>query len=412
VTEPLRFDWDKTVARGPSGWINALAARPGGVVVVGADASKSGQGEPFVASLDGDGRERFRVKLGEPRSTLARPRAVAVVAAATAADEVYVVSIAVRSAAPTAVGLTLLDASGRARFSIPLELSAQVAPSLVVEPNGDVFVGGWLPSGSEFAVSKVSHDGTRSWTKTYPLAGSALRLLRFGEGLVLVGSLSGRLEFGASSLARTETIEYRCAGDDRPCADPATSLFLAELGPAGEPLRARLLGSASSRLSLSDATVSGDRLVVTGEYSGPPTALGTAALCELEPGMPELEAPGAFREMGEAPRCACRRDRRDLFLLSLDARAEPRWAKTLAVGAQAPLLAAGDGELRWAANLWRNTAAAGGRPNGNGELALWSLDAEGSVRVRRGVPGSVRQMVATPGAVYLSDQRRVRKTQW
>jgi len=383
------------------------------VLVTGADAAKAGAGEPFVASFDANGRERFRVKLDQPRSTLAPPRAVAVAAAATSAGDAYVVSLAARSAGPTAVALSLLDTGGRVRFSVPLELSGQVEPALVVEPDGAVLVGGSLPSGREFAIVKLTHDGTRAWTKTYPVVGSTPRLLRFGSGLALVGALSGTAEFGDVKLARTETLQFRCSGDEHACDERAQALFVAELGPEGETVRARVLGGPASRISLTGVAASGDRLFVTGEYAGPPVAVGRTALCELEPGMPEREETGGFRELGDGPHCSCRGDQRDLFLLSLGTAAEPRWARTLALGGQTPRLAlGGDGALRWAAEVWRSDNDGDARSRGKALLELWSLDAEGAVSRRRAAAAHFRHMAAGGSAVYLSDERTLRKATW
>lgn len=409
---PLPFDWEKSVARGPSSAIHALAALGDGVLVAGAESSERAQSQPFVAAFDADGRERYRVTLDQPRSTTTPPRAAAIAVAGTASGEAYVVSTAAQDDGSGAVVLSLVDSRGRLRFSTPVELSVLTEPSLVVEPNGDVIVAGSLPSGQEFVVFKQTQMGTRIWTKVYAVSGGVLRLVRLGQRLLLVGSLGGTAQFGAARLARTENVAFRCAGDPHPCQERALSLLFAELGPTGEPLRARLLGPANGRLSVSDVAVAGDGLLVTGEYEGPPVELGKLALCELDGGMPEPESR-VFHELGGGPHCSCRRDRRDLFLLALDAEGEPRWAETLALGGPTPRVAADTrGEIRWAAEGSTVAAANGSTADVSSEVSLWSLNAAGAVSTRRRAPGGFRQMTAGPGGLYLSDQRVLRKTKW
>jgi len=118
---PLRFDWEKTVARGPSAAINALAATGDGVLVAGAESRERAQSQPFVAAFDADGRERYRVTLDEPRSTTTPARGVAVAVAGTASGGAYVVSTAARVDGSSVVALlaprcarshSLLDAGG------------------------------------------------------------------------------------------------------------------------------------------------------------------------------------------------------------------------------------------------------------------------------------------------------------
>jgi len=67
------------------------------------------------------------------------------------------------------------------------------------------------------------------------------------------------------------------------------------------------------------------------------------------------------------------------------------------------------GEIRWAAEPPRMAAASGSKAGESSQLALWSLDLAGEVNARRGTTGSLRQMAAGPGALYLSDQRVLRK---
>jgi hypothetical protein len=412
VGGPLRFDWEKAVARGPFAAIKALAATSDGVLVAGAESREREQSGPFVASFDAEGHERYRVTLDQPRSTTTPPRARAVALASTTSGEAYVVSTALHVDGSGAVALSLVDARGHLRFSIPVELSLRDEPSLVVEPNGDVIVAGSLPSGQQFTVFKQTQAGTRVWTKTYAISGDMLRLVRVGQRLLLVGSLHGTIQFGATRLAQTEKVEFHCAGDPYPCEERALSLLVAELGATGEPLRARLLGPPSGRLSVSDVAVTGDGLLVTGQYEGPPVELGRVALCELEAGMPEAESR-TFHELGGGPHCSCRLDRRDLFLLALDAEGEPRWAKTLALGAPKPRVTAGaKGEVRWVAEGPAVASASGPTADVSSQVSLWSLEAGGAVSTRRATAGSLSQMAAGSGAVYLSDQRVLRKTKW
>jgi len=418
--EPLRFDWEKTVARGPFAAINALAATLDGVLVAGGESREREQSEAFVAAFDADGHERYRVTLDQPRSTTRPPRARAVAVAATTSGDAYVVSTASHVDGSGTVALSLVDARGDLRFSVPVALSTRSEPSLVVEPNGDVIVAGFVPSGQEFTVFKQTQAGARVWTKTYALPCDTLRLVRVGQRLLLVGSLHGTGQFGATRLAQTEKVEFQCAGDPHPCEGPALSLLVAELGPTGEPLRARLLGPPSGRVSVSDVAVAGDAVLVTGEYQGPPSELGKVALCELEGGMPEPESR-IFHELGGGPYCSCRLDRRDLFLLALDAEGEPRWAKTLALGVPNPRVRAGaKGEIRWVAEGPAVASASGpavasaSRPSADvsSQVSLWSVDAGGVVGTRQATAGSLSQMAAGPSAVYLSDQRVLRKASW
>jgi hypothetical protein len=405
-------DWEIQLVHGSFGRITALATNAGGVLAAGADSHEREQSEAIVASFTRDGRPRYRVTLDQPRSTMSPGRAVAVAIAAGAGGEAYVVASAALQVGSAAVALSLLDARGRVLFARELELSAQHA-SLVIDASGDAVVVGSSLAGHELTLLKVARDGTRGWTRSYPFEGAVPRLLRFGDGLALVGSLHGTAQFGDAKLTRRESVPYHCAGQEAVCEDGATSLLVAELDALGNPLRARLLGAPTSRLVMSDAAVTRDgRILVTGEYSGPASELGKVSLCELEPGMPEAEE-NAFRETGwDRHVCTCRSDRRDLFLLELGPGAEPRWAKTLALGTQAPRIVASDGgELRWGAELARvpDATETRGPPN---PLALWSLTGDGVVNARRSAPVGFRNMAGGDGALYVSDAHVLRKTKW
>ena len=283
---------------------------------------------------------------------------------------------------------------------------------MVIDANGDAILVGSSPAG-QLILLKVARDGKRGWTRSYPFEGAVPRLLRLGEGLALVGSIHGTAQFGDAKLTRRESVSYHCAGKDVVCDDVASSLLVAELDALGTPLSARLLGAPTSRLLLSDAVVTRDgRILVTGEYSGPASELGKVSLCELEPGMPEEEET-RFRETGwDTHVCTCRSDRRDLFLLELGPGAEPRWAKTLALGAQAPrIVASEDGQLRWGAELARAPGATDTRGPPN-PLALWSLARDGVVSARRVAPVGLRNMAGGDGALYVSDAHVLRETSW
>ncbi len=412
ATEPLRFDWEVEVVHGGFGWITTLAANPGGVLVAGAESDVRARAEAIVASFDRDGRQRYRVKLGQPQSSLSPARSVATAIAAARAGEAYVLSTAARASGSAAVALSLLDPQGRVLFTDPLELSAQSSPSLVVDADGAVIVAGTPPGGGGFVLLKLAHDGARLWTQAYPYVSLfEPRLVKLGEGFAVVASLHGAAQFGAQELTRRETISYRCSGQATTCQEGASSLLVAELDARGAPLRQRLLGPSGSRLLVSDVAVTADRrILVTGEYAGPAIALDNVSLCELEPGMPEREE-NRFRESGyDRHVCDCRGDRRDLFLLELGADAEPRWARTLAVGGRAPRVSVNaSGEVRWAAELARPLQSTQSWENA---FELWALDANRTLGGRRSAPVLLRQMAAGEGALYMTDQHMLRKTSW
>ena len=269
------------------------------------------------------------------------------------------------------------EADGRERYRITLAEPR----STTTPPRARAVALAATPSGDAYVVSTATRVG--------------------GTGAVVLSLVDahGRLRFSTS-------VELSILAEP----SRALSLLVAELGPTGEPLQARLLGPPSARLSVSDVAVASAGLLVTGEYEGPPIELGKVALCELEGGMPEPE-PRTFHELGGGPHCACRRDRRDLFLLALDASLEPRWATTLALGGPTPRVTAGArGEILWAAESSGSTATHGSTADPSRELWLWSLDAAGTVSARRGAPGGLSQMTAGPG--HLSDQRVLRKIKW
>lgn len=407
--ERLVVDWQVELTHGSFGRIAALAANAGGVLVAGSDSHARAQAEAIVASFTQDGRPRYRVKLEQPRSTLSPGRAFAFALAAGANGEAYVLSNAVLHDWSTVVALSLLDARGGVLFTQELEISV-LAASVVADANGDAVVAGWSTKTKALTLFKVARDGKRAWSKSYPFDGTLPRLLRFGDGLALVGSLHGTAEFGDVKLARRENVSYRCAGQEAVCEDGASSLLIVELDAAGTPLKARLLGAPANRVVVSDAAVTaGGHLVVTGEFSGPTAELGKVSLCELEPGMPAV-TPDSFRETGWDRRvCTCSSDRRDLFLLELAPGAEPVWATTLAVGAPAPRVAAGEnGELRWGAGVGQ----APDKPGPATANVLWSLGPTGVVSARRSAPGVPLNLTAGDGALYLSDEHVLRKTSW
>jgi hypothetical protein len=411
TTQALDFDWERKVA-GESEWIALLAAAPTGVLVAGGETHRHGESRPFVASFDRLGRRRFRVRLQEPKATTSPQRAAAQAIAVAPSGDAYVVATASGKDARVATSLVLLDAAGHVRFTTPLELF--FTSSLVVDADGGVIAAGRGPTRDGVKLVKFARDGTRVWTKAYPYAWGTPRLVRLPAGLALVGTLRGTAEFGETCLARNEQVEYRCADDEHPCEDGASGLVVAVLDAAGEPLHAHLFGSPASRLVFSDASVTAaGHLLITGEYSGPPAALGNVTLCELEPGMPELDRSG-FHEAGRGPRCDCRSDRRDLFALELDAQAEPLWATTLALGAPTPGLASGPGgEIRWAAQVWHEPRPGDQGSKRSTHLELWTLQAGGTVGLRRATRSgldSPREMVENDGAIYFCDERTLRKT--
>ncbi len=405
--EASRVEWQRTVARSAGAYISALAPRARGVLVGGGDSQWRASATAFAVSLDRDGRERYRVHFDEPRSDTSPQQARVRSLAALDTGEAYVLVTATKKFSIGAASLALLGARGERRFTLPLDFFGEL---LALAPDGAVVVAGELPSGKGLRLVKYDHAGKRAWEKTFLFTGTPARLLRVRDHFLLVSSFQGVAEFGATRLTRTEQLEYRCAGSELACPARATSLLVAAFDEVGDPLWARLFGSASQLFLASDMVVTPDeRLLVTGEYAGPPLTVGKGELCELQAGMPEPD-PSGFRELGDAWKCRCRHDRRDLFVLELDQDGEPRWAKTLALGSPAPAIAVSTtGEIRWAAHVWQQAAAT---ERGALELELWSLVDDGTVSARRVTPGGLGALALEDRLVFLSDEHSVRAVRW
>ena len=152
------------------------------------------------------------------------------------------------------------------------------------------------------------------------------------------------------------------------------------------------------------------RIVVTGEFYGPPLRLGSLSLCEMQPGMPPAEESAFNRspDGGRGP-CSCDPYQRDLFLLALDKQGEPLWAKTLGLGHRAPRVTIGaNGNIVWVARI--RHAGDLGKPTNPAKdtvVSLWELDAKGAVLRRRGIASGGANLLksAADGGVYLSDSR-------
>jgi hypothetical protein len=109
-----------------------------------------------------------------------------------------VLSTAARKGGPTAVQLTLLGASGKLRFTTPLDLSGQAAPKLVADVTGDAIVTGAPAEGGSLAVAKYAADGKRRWSKIFRYSGDVPELAATASGIVLAVSFPAPLR-----LART-----------------------------------------------------------------------------------------------------------------------------------------------------------------------------------------------------------------
>jgi hypothetical protein len=386
-----------------------LSAHANGVVVSGAESPRRHQSEALVVSFGSDGRERFRVTLKDPPSTTQPPRAAAT-AVAVAPAGVYVLTISAQLHGPTRVQLTLLDETGKARFTTPLELSGQAAPALLADSEGNVIVAGAALSGGSLGIVKYTPEGVRSWSKTFEYTGDIPLLTESRGRLVLAASFQGAARFHDQRVEHTGKVEYRCGAAGAACDDASRALLVVELDSAGNALRTRVFGSPASRISVSDLKARPDGGVfVTGEFSGPSTAVGQHSLCELEAGMPPADS-SAFRELGAATSesCDCRKDQRDLFLLQLGPDFEPAWVKTLALGMQRPRLAPNAaGELSWAARTWH---VAQQPAAGRGVLSLWRLDASGQVRSRHIAERTFALLASAADATYISDGRRLLRT--
>lgn len=410
ASSPLAFAWERRAVKGDGGWIADVATHRRGVLLVGAESTRRGHAEPFVASFADDGRELYRATLGEPRSTTTPSRAVAVAAAAAPNGDAYVVATAARIDAPPAVQLTLLDAEGKQRFSSPLELSGQAEPKLAVDAAGDAVVAGMPASGRALVIAKYAPDGARRWAQTFDYSGDVPRVAAVGSRIVLVASFHGSARFGSHAVQHTGTQPYRCGSDPAQCERPSRALLVVELDGDGTAARARILGSSSAVIQISDlAPLPGGGLVVSGEFSGARAELGAVSACELEPGLPEPE-PVVFRERADVTtqRCVCRNERRDLFVAELGAGGEPVWWKTLALGEpDARLAAAHDGPMLWGARL-SDTSTGGGEST----ASVWTLDDSGTVRSRHTTSAPVRELSVGASGAYVSDAHTLRRISW
>ncbi len=405
---PLKFAWQKAVARGEAAWISDLWADEQGVFVAGADASSRTGAQPFVASFAASGQERFRVPLaGIAISRLKPARASALALAGEGAGSVYVLTSAVQPDGLGSRQLTLLGAKGSVRFSAPLE---DAAAHVVVDSRGAAIVSGAVGVGA-LAVAKYTSEGTRVWSHRYEYGGDEPLLTTVGDHLLLAASLHGSAQLGAR-VTHSDTFRYRCAQSQTDCEAVGHALLVVELDALGMPVQSNVFGGASSDLALSGLALLADgRLLLTGEFQGPPTALAAVSLCEMQPGMPGVEA-SVFHEAGSAAAgaCRCRKDQRDLFLLQLSRELQPLWAKTLALGEPKPQVARAASGMVWAARLTSSPAGATSSDRDGGQLALWSLSPAGDVTARRTVAGGFKLMTAAGGgAVYLSDGRSVQR---
>ena len=78
-------------------------------------------------------------------------------------------------------------------------------------------------------------------------------------------------------------------------------------------MKRQLFETKGASVGVSGRTVlQDDRVFITGEYFGPEARIGSASLCEFEPGMPAaVMGREPQRKFGEQP-LSCRDDRRDL----------------------------------------------------------------------------------------------------
>jgi hypothetical protein len=375
-------------------------------LVAGADSSERKQWAPFVAAFAEDGRERFRILLHEsaPSSTKP-PRAAAVAIARTQSGSVYVLSTAAQTGSPTSVTLTLLEADGRQRFSVPIDLFGQVPPALHADSQGHAIVVGIREPGALLGILKFADDGTLRWSKNYRYEGDVPRLAEVGDRLLLAGSFHGSVEFGDVAASHTATLFVSCGTEEARCEAKGKALVVAELDAAGDAVRARMFGAPAASITLSGVAARPEgRSVLTGEFQGPNVVLGSVSLCEREPGMPPADATGFREREGAFYACSCREGGRDLFALELGADLMPRWAKILATGRPQPRIAwsAAAGGLVWAAHTSRSTGENGG------ELSLWEVDSDGRVTSRRSAPGPFSELaVAEDRIAYLSDRKRL-----
>ena len=412
TSNKLALTWDLIAAKGVAGWVADLSADEDGVFAAGADSSSRTGAQSFVASYDREGHERFRVSLDKTAiSGLKPPRASAFSVAAAGHGAVYALTLAANAPALASLHLSLLEATGRERFSVPLELSTQVGARVIADTLGDAFVIGLAPSG-ELTLAKYASTGARAWLKRYPYQGDLPWLALAGDHLALAASLHGFAEFGAKRLSLLDTFRYHCEDTTRECEAEARALLIAELDGDGNAVQSALLGSASNSVSVSGfAALPDGRLVVTGEFSGPALAMGNVTLCELQPGMPARES-AVFREGNNAAAhaCDCRGDQRDLFVLELSRSGLPLWAKTLALGQAQPRIAASaDGSIIWAAQTATDSAELAASAKSSA-LAWWQLDANGLVRQRQSAERALRLMtVAADGGAYISDGRNLQR---
>ena len=420
-SEDMGIEWIRNGFE--EGWVGAMAADSRGVLVAGAALGGSPPSQPVVMRLSPDGRELWRANLGkEIRSTLKRPHSAAVAVTGTASGHTYAVSAAMRSGTQMTAFLTRIDDVGRSLWTRELDLSMWLR--LVLDENENAILVGAIvdPGGSSdsaelLGVEKYDPQGALVWSRRYPYSGPTPHVGRTSRGsLVLAAGFHGVAEFSKARIRVEANLDYHCA--DRAEAitfEPARALLTLELDADGQPVKHQLFETKGASVGVSGlAVLKDDRVVITGEYFGPGLRIGSASLCEFEPGMPTAEVGLESRgKLAEQP-LSCRQDRRDLYVMQLSTSLTPLWARTLTLGYSAPQLAEGpESKLLWFVETSEGKDASAPPREGAHKRSswLWHLDTDGRALRRRflGLSALEAAAIAADGNIFTASNRKITK---
>ncbi len=419
-SEDLSTDW--THKSFEKGWVGALSADSRGVLAAGAAHGGSPPSQPAVMRITPEGREVWRINLDkEIRSTVTPPHSAAVAITGTASGHAYVVSTAVRSGTGTTAYLTRIDAAGKSQWTTELALSMWLR--FVLDENENVVLVGTVArrggagTADLLGVEKYDPQGSLVWSHRYPYSGPTPHVGRTSRGsLVLAVGFHGVATLSDTDIRVEGNLNYQCA--DRAEAvtyDPVRALLTFELDADGQLVKHQLFEAKGASIGVSGLTVlEDDRVFITGEYFGPEARIGSASLCEIEPGMPAAEMGWEpQREFGKQP-LSCEKARRDLYVMELDNTLRPLWAKTLALGHPTPQLAGGnDGKLLWFVESSDGAHASMLIGKGVPERSawLWNIDTDGRALRRRslGVSAFEAVAIAPDGSVFTARNHTITK---
>ena len=210
-----------------TGWINAVAARPGGIVVLGdvtgATVPIANPGSAGAGSLAGGELTAWLSTDGEAWSQTTLPADTLYEARAVAAWKGGFVAFAQQSLANTPVSAVWTSADGRSWARVPGDLPGFDANAAVGFGDRVVAVG-FKGSTTDLAPASESSTDGRTWAES--IAPARERYVGFGSVAVVDGSLV--------AVGESHAIAVRFAGgaSDAPSASPPASVWVSSDGAA------------------------------------------------------------------------------------------------------------------------------------------------------------------------------------